>query len=116
MSKSICFARAAFYFRSAVWIFANQFTFWLRAAGFFAFPITFRLLADGFTFGFRGLTVSYAVRLFADSYTFWAVVLFAAFVGAFNFAGGFFAFYIADGVLWLCAARMAFWWLANRAT
>jgi hypothetical protein len=77
-------ARAAFDFRNAVGILANEFTFGFGAVGFVAFPVASGLLADGLTLGFRSLAVGNAVRLFAHSDTFRAVEHFAAFIRAFN--------------------------------
>ena len=62
------------------------------------FPVTFRFFADWFTFWFRGLAMSNAMGLFADSNTFRAVKHFTSLIRAFNFTFGFFAFDVADCV------------------
>jgi len=77
------------------------------------FPIAFRFFAHWFTLGLGSLAVSYAMRLFADSNTFWAIKHFTSFIWAFNFAFWFFAFNIADSVLWFGTAGVAFWGLAD---
>jgi len=91
-------ARAALDFRNAIRIFANKLALGLRAVRLVAFPIAFRFFANWLAFGFGCLAVSDAMRLFADSYAFRAVKHFAAFIRAFNFAFGFFAFNIANCV------------------
>jgi len=106
-------ALAAFDFRNAVRIFANQLAFRFRALWFVAFPVAFRFFTYRLTFGFRRLAVSYAVRLFADCYALGAVEHFTAFVGAFDFAFGFFAFYVADCVFRLGTGSVAFWGFAD---
>ena len=68
-----------------------------------AFPIASWLLAYRLTFRLGCLAMSNAVRLLADCHTFWAIEHFASFIWAFNFALGFFTFYVADGVLRLRA-------------
>jgi hypothetical protein len=97
-SRSSQSAGAAFNFRNAVRIFTNQFTFGFGAIGLVAFPVAFGFFANRFAFGFRSLAMSNAVRLFANSYTFRAVKHFTAFIRAFDFAFGFFAFDIANSV------------------
>ena len=96
-------ARAALNFRNAVRVFANKLALGLGAVRFMAFPIAFRFFANRFTFGFGGLAVSNAVRLFAYSNALGAVEHFTSFIRAFNFAFGFFAFNVADCVFRLGA-------------
>ena len=91
-------ARAAFNFRNAVRIFANKFAFGFGAVGLVAFPVAFRFFANRFAFRLGSLAMSNAVRLFADSYAFRAVKHFTAFIRAFDFAFGFFAFDVANCV------------------
>ncbi len=91
-------ARTALDFGSTVGIFAYEFAFGFGAVGFVAFPVTFRFFTNSFTFRFGSLAVGDAMRLFADSDTFGAVKHFTSFIGAFNFTGGFFTFYVANCV------------------
>jgi len=116
-SRSSQSAWAALNFRNAIRIFANKFAFGFGAVGFVAFPIAFGFFANRFTFWFRSLAMSNAMRLFANSYTFRAIKHFTAFIRAFNFAFRFFAFDIANSVFWFGARSMAFGrfanWIAN---
>ena len=91
-------ARAAFNFRNAVGVFTNKFAFGFRAIGFVAFPVAFGFFANWLTFWLGSLAMSNAMGLFADSYAFRAVKHFTTFIRAFNFAFGFFAFDVANGV------------------
>ena len=85
-----------------------------------AFPVTFRFFANGFAFWFGGLAMSNAMGLFADSDTFRTVKHFTSFIGAFNFAFGFFTFDVANGIFGFSAGSVAFWgfanWVANSGT
>ncbi len=87
-----------------------------RAVRFVAFPVAFRFFANWFTFWFRGLAMSDAVRLFAYSNALRTVEHFATFIWAFNLAFGFFTFYITDCVFWFGARSVAFGRLANGIT
>jgi hypothetical protein len=119
-SGSTSGTRAAFNLWGTIGILTNQFTFRFRACRFMAFPVTFRFLAYRFTFGFRGLAMSNTMRLFADCYAFGAVEHFATFIRAFNFTVWFFAFNVANSVLWFSAGSVAFRrfanWVANSGT
>ena len=88
----------AFDFRNTIGIFTNKFALGFRASGFVAFPVTFGFFANWFTFWFRGLTVSNAMGLFAYGNALGAVKHFTSLIWAFNFAFGFFAFDVANGV------------------
>ena len=88
----------AFDFRNTIGIFTNKFTLGFRASGFMTFPVTFRFFADWFTFWFRGLAMSNAMGLFADSNALGAVEHFTSLIRAFNFTFGFFAFDVTDCV------------------
>ena len=100
LSNSGCTERAwaALNFRNAIRILENKLAFGLRTLRLVAFPIAFRFFTNWLAFVFGCLAVSDAMRLFADSYAFRAVKHFAAFIRAFNFAFGFFAFNIANCV------------------
>jgi hypothetical protein len=119
-SRSTHSARAAFYFRNTVRVFANQFTFRFGALGFVTFPVTFGFFTNWFTFRFGSLAVSNAVGLFADSNTFRAVKHFASFIRALDLTFRFFTFYIANCVFRFSTASVAFWrftdWVANSRT
>ena len=82
-----------------------------------AFPVTFRFFADWFTFWFRGLAMSNAMGLFADSNALGAVEHFTSLIRAFNFTFGFFAFNVADCVFGFSATGVALRgftdWVAN---
>ena len=103
-------------FWDTVRIFANQLTFRFGAVGFVTFPIALRLFTNRFTFRFRGLAVSDAVGLFANSDTFRTVKHFTSFVRTFNFALRLFTFDIANGVLRFSTRCMTFWWFTDRVT
>ena len=77
-------ARAAFDFRDAVGVLADEFALGLGAGRLVALPVAAGFLADGLAFGFRGLAVGDAVGLLANSHAFRAVEKFAAFIRAFN--------------------------------
>ena len=68
-----------------------------------AFPITFGFFANWLTFRLGSLTVSYTVRLLANSHALRAVEHFTTFIWAFNFAFRLFTFYIANRVFRLRA-------------
>ena len=110
-------AWAAFNFRNAVGVFTNEFALRFGAGGFVAFPVTFGFFTNWFTFWFRGLAMSNAMGLFADSDALGAVEHFTSLIGAFNFTFGFFAFNIADSVFGFGAGSMALGgfadWVAN---
>ena len=89
---------AAFNLGDTVGVFTNKFTLRLGAGGFVAFPVTFRFFADWFAFGFRCLTVSNAMGLFAYGNTLGAVEHFTSLIRAFNFTFGFFAFDVTNCV------------------
>jgi len=72
------------------------------------FPVTFRFFTDRFAFRFGGLTMSNAMRLFADSDALGTVKHFTSFIGTFNFTFGFFAFDIANSVFGFGARSVAF--------
>ena len=97
-SRSSQSARAAFDFRHTVGVLANKLALGFGAVGLVAFPVASGFFADGFAFGFGGLAVSDAVRLFADGDTLRAVEHFATFIRAFNFTLGFFTFNITNGI------------------
>ncbi len=109
--------RAAFNFGDAVGVLADQLALGFGAVGLVALPVAFGFLADGFTFRLGSLAVSDAVGLLADGDALGAVEHLAAFVGAFNFTLGLFAFYIADSVLGFGAGSVALGrladWVAN---
>jgi hypothetical protein len=95
-SRSSCSTRATLYFRSAIGIFTNKFTFGFRAIRFVTFPVAFGLLANSFAFRFGSLTMSHTVRLLANCNTLGTVEHFATFIRTFNFTLRFFTFYIAN--------------------
>ncbi len=107
-SRSSQSARAAFNFRNAIRIFANKFALGFGAVRFVAFPVAFRFFADRFAFRLGSLAMGNAMRLFADSYAFWAVKHFTAFIRAFDFTFGFFAFDVANCVFGFGARSVAF--------
>ena len=76
--------RATINFWNAIWVFTHQFTFWLWAVGFVAFPITSGLLAHRLAFRLGGLAVSHTMWLLAYRNTFWAIKHFTSFIWAFN--------------------------------
>jgi hypothetical protein len=116
-SRSSQSAWAALNFRNAIRIFANKFAFGFGAVGFVAFPIAFGFFANRFTFWFRSLAMSNAMRLFANSYALRAIKHFASFIRAFDFTFWFFAFDVANCVFRLGAGSMALRrfadWIAN---
>ena len=111
--RGTCCARTAIYLWYAVGIFAYKLTFGFRACGFMAFPVTFWFFADRFTFGLRGLAVSNAMGLFADSDALGAVEHFTSLIWAFNFTFGFFAFNVTDCVFGFGTAGVALGGFAN---
>jgi hypothetical protein len=113
-SRSSHGARAAFNFRNAVRILANELALRFRAVGLVAFPVTSGFFANGLTFGLGSLAVSNAMGLLANSNTLRAVEHFATFVRAFNFTLGFLTLHIADGVLGFSATGVAFGRLTDR--
>jgi len=102
-SCSSSIALAAFNFRRAIWIFADQLAFWFRAIWFVTFPVTLGLFTDGLALRLRCLAMCHAMWSFADCYTFWAVKHLASFVWALDFTFRLLAFHVADGVLRLSA-------------
>ena len=104
---------AAFDFRNAIGVFADQLAFRFRACRFLAFPVAFWFFTDWFAFWFRCLTVGNAMGLLAYSNTFWAVEHFTAFVWAFYLALWFFTLNVADSILWLSAWCVASWGFAD---
>ena len=78
-----------------VWIFADKLAFWLGALRLGAFPIASRLFTDSLALRLRGLhKIAYlamgdAVRLFAYSHTFRAVLSLAGLIRAFDLLYGF---------------------------
>ncbi len=105
--------RAAFDFRNAVGVLANQLAFGFGAVGLVAFPVTSGLFAYGLTFRLGSLAVGHAVRLFADGDAFGAVEHFTSFIRAFNLAFRFLTFYVANGIFGLSATGVAFGRLAD---
>ena len=112
--------RAAINLGDTVGVFANKFALGFRASGFMAFPVTFWFFTDWFAFWFRGLAMSNAMGLFADSDALGAVKHFTSLIGAFNFTFGFFTFDVANGIFGFSAGSVAFWgfanWVANSGT
>jgi hypothetical protein len=79
-----------------------------------AFPVASGLLADSLAFWLRGLAVSNAVRLLANSYALRAVKHLASLVRALDLTLWLLALDIADSVSWLGArcvtfGRLAYW-------
>ena len=100
-------ARAALDFRNTVGVLTNELTLGFGAVGLVAFPVASRFFADGFTFRLGGLAVSDAVGLLADGDTLGAVEHFAAFIRAFDFALGFLALYVANGIFGFSTGSVA---------
>ena len=123
LSQGGSVAAAAGNFRFTIRILADKLAFWLGALRLGAFPIASRLFTDSLALRFRGLhKIAYlamgdAVRLFAYSHTFRAVLSLAGLIRAFDFAFWFLALYLANcifGLLTGCSAgRRLAYWLAN---
>ena len=92
-------AWATFDLWCTVRIFANKLALGLGALWFSTFPVTLGFFAYCLTLRLGSLAMSYTMRGFADCNTLWAVVHFAAFIWALNFALWFLAFDIADSIL-----------------
>jgi len=80
------------------------------------FPVAFWLFAHSLAFRLGCLTMSNAMRSFADSNTFWAVEHFTAFVRALDFALRLLALDVADRVFGFRTRSVAFWRLADGIT
>jgi hypothetical protein len=111
-SRSTHSTRAAFNLRNTIRVLTDKLALRLRASWLMTFPITSRLFTYSFTFRFRCLAVSDAMRLLANSNTFWAIKHFTSLVRTFNFALRLFTLYIADRVSWFRTACVAFGWFA----
>jgi hypothetical protein len=102
-SVNFIFTLAAFNLGSASRVLADKLAFWLGALGFVAFPIAVGFLANSFANGFGDLAVGNAVGLLAESHALGAVLSFAGFIRAPDFAVRLFAFNIANGIFRLLA-------------
>ena len=84
------------YLRSASRVLTNKLALRFGAKGLLTFPITNRLLANSFAFGFWHLAMSNAMGRIANINTLWAVHELACFIGAHRTAIRSFAFNVAN--------------------
>ena len=107
-------AGTAIHLRNAIWVLADQFTFWFRAIWLVALPIAPWLFTNRLTFWLWRLAVSHAMWLLANSHTFRAVEHLAALIGTFDLTLWFFTFNITYGILRLSAGSVALGRLTDR--